>query len=254
MITLYIVRRRRRFVRRELPLSRMELTLQDILWSLKRHFVWICLITLLFVAGSWIYTENFITPLYQTKISMCVFADDRLDSTVTSGQLSADASIARTYSILLASQPVTQAVSEALDGEVSYSQVQTMLSTELVSQVIYVTVTCPDPQLAYRVANALTDVAPKTIGTLARAGEMVPVDRAYVPVSPSSPHLASNILIGFFIGLLLSCLVVILFALLDTTIWREEDLERSFNIPVLGSVPNMSSEGSPSEKKKRRGR
>lgn len=231
-------------------MNRVEITLQDILWSLKRRLVWICLTTMLFTIGAWGYTKYFVTPLYTTRISMCVFSGQRGGDGVTTGELSADAAVANTYRILLTSQPVLEAVSEELGGQLPPAAIGGMLSTSSAAQVIYVTVTSSNPATAVRVANALSETAPAAVGKLVRAGEMVAVDRAVMPSAPSSPNVASNVMVGFLLGLLLSCAIVILIALLDTTIWREEDLERAFSFPVLGSVPSMLSTASQGKKRK----
>ena len=221
-------------------MNHTEISFQDIIWALKRYFIWILLTVLLFSIGAWVYTKNFIRPMYTTNISMVVFSDVRDTEGVTTGQLTADASVAETFSMLLSSQPVAKAVSDALGGTVSSGAISGMVSAYCNGQIIYVTITASDPQVAYDVANALSDVAPATIRSLARAGEMTPVNRAYLPTAPSSPDISSNVMLGGVFGLFLACAVVIIIALLDTTIWREEDLEHLFDIPVLGSVPSMS--------------
>lgn len=106
------------------------------------------------------------------------------------------------------------------------------------SQVIYVTIRSTNRQLAVDVGNTLLEVAPKELSVIVRGGEMTQVDSAH-SASQVSPNLSSNVTYGFLLGLLLSCAVVIVIAMLDTTIWREEDLERAFDIPILGSVPSM---------------
>ena len=235
-------------------MNRVEITLQDIFVSLKRYFMLIVLTTLIFTLGAWVYTQYFITPLYRTQVSMCVFASQRTDDGVTTGELNADASIARTYCLLLTSQTVLQAVSDELNGEISAPAIGELISTGASAQVIYVTVISTDPALAVRVGNAILDAAPEALSSVARAGELIPLDRAVMPTAPSSPNISSNVTIGFLVGLLLSCAVVILITLLDTTIWREEDLEHSFRIPVLGSVPSMLPKSQVSGKKKSRRR
>ena len=223
-------------------MSRIEITLQDILWALKKYFLWICLTTLIFTVGAWVYTTQFVTPIYATRISMCVFAGERNGGTVTSGDLTSDARLANTYRLLLTSQPVMEAVSEKLGGTPSPDGLESMISasnvsdSQLISAVIYST----DPQLAVRIADVLADTAPAVVQELARAGEMVVVDRAVMPAGPVSPNVGSNVSIGFILGLLLSCAVIVLIAVLDTTVWREEDLENTFHVPVLGTVPSMT--------------
>lgn len=235
-------------------MSKIEITLQDIFLALKRYLVWICLTTFLFTAGAWAYAKFFITPMYSTTVSLCVFANQRTSEEVTSTQMAADARIAYTYEVLLTSQPVLEAVSASMDGAVSAGALKGMITASNVSgtQIIDVTVENADPQRAAAIANTLAEVAPDTLNSIARGGEMVAVDRAEVPSAPYSPDVGRYVSTGFILGLLLSCAVVILIALLDTTIWREEDLERSFNLPILGNVPSMTATAKTGSKRKER--
>ena len=222
-------------------MNNTEIRFQDILWALKKHFAWICIATMIFTIGAWLYTKYTITPMYRTEISFCIFSGER-QGTVTSTDLTSDAKLSGTFKILLKSQPVSKAVSDHLNGAVSPTAVAGMISATAQpdSQILNVYVTSADPQLACDVANAIAAVAPDKVHSLAKAGEMSVVNLPTVPTTPYSPDIANNVSGGFILGLLLSCAVVIAIAMLDTTVWHEEDLERSFNIPVLGTVPSIT--------------
>jgi len=235
-------------------LNKIEITLQDILWSLKKYAIWIILTTILFSVGFWTYSTYFITPRYTARISMCVFANQRTNAGgVTNSELQSDARLANTYCLLLKSTPVMNAVSEHLGGTISAGALMGTVSTTVIedSQFIYVSITTTNAQLSANIANAIAEVAPDTLSELARGGEMIAVDPASVPGAPSYPDISGNTSVGFALGLVLSCAVVIMIALLDTTIWRDEDLDRAFGIPVLGSVPGMAPSGSNTGKRKK---
>jgi len=236
-------------------LNKVEITFQDILWTLKKYIVWIVAVSLVSMVVAWVYSTYFVTPIYSTSISVCVFSNERGSSSgVTTGELAADASIANTYQVLITSQPVMNAVSEDLNGMVSPDSLRSMItaSVETGTQIINVRIRGARPQLIADIGNSLAEVGPTVLNALARGGEMIAIDHAKVPTSPAYPNITSNTTVGLVLGLLLSCSVVILIALLDTTIWREEDLDRAFNIPILGSVPPMSASAIAAAKRKRR--
>lgn len=235
-------------------MDHLELNLQDVLWSLRKYILWILLVTVLFTAAAWAYSTQIVTPMYRATLSMCVFSSERDGAGISGSQLVSDARLANTYCMLLTSQPVMRAVETYLGGSKTAEELSAMVTAEVVTdtQFITVTVKSPEPQACLAVADAITEVAPATLSELARGGEMVAVDRAELPTAPYSPRLATNLAIGFFLGLFLSCGVVILISALDTTVWREEDLERALDIPVLGSVPSMTV--GTAHTKKRRGR
>ena len=223
-------------------MNSIEISFHDLLWALKKHIIWILLATLVCAVGAFGYTRYFTTPVYSTRVSFCVFAKNRdpASAGVTSGELSADATIANTYAILLTSDPVCEAVSEALGGKVAAGTVSGMLSSSRPSnsQVVYATITSTDPKLVVEVGNTLLEVAPDCLSEIVRGGEMTAVDSAKY-AGQISPNMTTNVTYGALIGLLASCALVVIFAMLDTTIWKEDDLERAFDIPVLGSVPSM---------------
>lgn len=226
-------------------MSKVEITLQDILWCLKKYFAWIVLTTVLFGVGSWVYTKNYVTPIYRTKMSFSIRASNRNGESITANEQSADASLASNYCELVNCDVVAEKVAEFLAANgvnVTEGEIKSMVtpSASVKSAVIHLTLDGSDPQKIYLVAQAMERVVPKEVPTLADAGSMVLINRPDKPVTPVSPNVEENVTIGMMMGLFLSCAVIILIAVLDTTIWREEDLERSFDIPVLGSVPSMN--------------
>lgn len=236
-------------------MTRVEVTLQDIFWTLKKYFFWIVLTTAVFVAGAFAYTEFLVTPMYETSFSMGVNSNGRESTAqVTNNELTAEARIAETYKVLISSQPVVDAVSAELGGAVSASKIKDMISATVQkdTMVLNVTISDSDPHRAAEIANTFSEVAPQILAQFPVGGMLYGIETASIPKTPVSPNLASNMTIGFILGLLLSCAVIILVAVLDTTIWREEDLERSFNVPILGSVPSMKTYFAANRKKKTR--
>ena len=63
------------------------------------------------------------------------------------------------------------------------------------------------------------------------------IDEAEAPLSPSSPNLMRNIVLGLILGLLLAIAVVFLSFTIDDTIRVPEDVERKLGLALLGVVP-----------------
>ena len=226
-------------------MNKTEIRFQDILWALKKHFAWICLATLIFTIGAWLYTKYAITPMYRSSLSFCIFSSERQNNEVSSGDLISDNRLSSTVKYLLNSQPVCRAVSENLQSKgisVSPEAVSGMINSTIQTdtQIINVFVTSSNAQLSCDVANAVAEVAPAEVLRLVEAGKITVVNLPKVSGAPYTPDVANNVSGGFILGLLLSCAVVIAIAMLDTTIWHEEDLERTYNIPVLGTVPSIT--------------
>lgn len=69
------------------------------------------------------------------------------------------------------------------------------------------------------------------------------VDRARVPVRPSSPNKKRNLLLALILGLGGGVALAFLFDVLDNSVKTSEDVERYSGLPTLGIVPKFSLEG-----------
>lgn len=63
------------------------------------------------------------------------------------------------------------------------------------------------------------------------------VDRAVIPLFPSSPNLPLNLAIGFLAGLMLGIVLALLLDYMDDTFKSPEDIEREVGISVVGVIP-----------------
>jgi capsular polysaccharide biosynthesis protein len=89
------------------------------------------------------------------------------------------------------------------------------------------------------IVNTIIDVAPEQIVRVVKAGGVEIIDSAKLPLDPSSPNIKMNTLIGVFHRFFLSFVIIILIVKFDTKVRDEEDLTKSFTIPVLGSIPTL---------------
>lgn len=66
---------------------------------------------------------------------------------------------------------------------------------------------------------------------------LIPVSPASVPSSPVKPNKKMNILIAGLLGLMVSAGLAFLLEFLDNTVKDSEDVEKIFNLPVVGNIP-----------------
>ena len=231
----------------------IDIDLRKIIYMMRTKIIFIILITIVFGAVSGLYTHFFIEPTYSTSISLCVYSNpDRVtsDQTISQNELSAAESLVRTYMFALKSDMVMDKVAEELNlgsgssisGSISASQVEGTFA-------FTVTVSSHDPQRCVDIANAIAKIAPLETVKVVRAGGITLIDSAKLPHSPSSPNLKKNILIGLAVGFVLSFAGFFIYEIFDTTITNAKDLEREFELPVLGTVPSLDTvdKGKPQE-------
>lgn len=222
----------------------IDIDLGKIFFMMRKRIIYVILATLILAVAAGCTTEFFIEPKYSTSCTMYVYSNtDRIssDSSIGSNELSASQQLVKTYIIVLESDNVLESVKEELGLNISTSALRGMISCSQVNEteVFRVTVTSTNPTTAANVANAIAQVAPAEIVRVVKAGGVEVIDYAKVPTSPSSPNLKKNILIGAMIGFLVSFVGFFVYELFDTTVTSEKDIEREFDIPILGTIPRL---------------
>jgi len=237
----------------------MEIDLREIGKTLLKRAWLIILCAVLAGTAYFIYTVNFITPLYQAKLSFYVSntTSESVGGGVGSNDLAVALRLVNSYIELLEDDVVLDQVSQRLNGQVTPRQLRSMISASVVgdTEIFAVTVTSPNPQMSADIANALAIVAPETIQKITAGGTATPVGTAKVPTSRSSPNYLTNAMLGAIVGAVLAVAAILVYMHFDVHIKNEETLEKICNAPVLGFIPDfaeVSKNASKAAKKVRR--
>lgn len=67
--------------------------------------------------------------------------------------------------------------------------------------------------------------------------DIIIIDKANVPDKPVKPRKMLNLIIGGLFGIVLGCIIAFFLEFIDKTIKKPEDVERTLNLPVLGTIP-----------------
>lgn len=223
----------------------IDIDLRKIIYMMRTKIIFIILITILFAAISGLYTHVFITPMYSTSVSMCVYSDtDRVttDKSISSSELVASKDLVKSYIFILTQDPIMTQVANRLGNDESAASIRNAISATTVEDTLIFTVTVKhaDPSRAVKIAKAIADVAPGEMKKVLKLGNVTIVnEEPKVPQSPSFPNTKKNISIGAIAGFIISFAGFFIYELFDTTITNAKDLERDFALPVLGTVPAL---------------
>ncbi|MCC8073260.1 MAG: hypothetical protein LIO62_03950 [Clostridiales bacterium] len=223
----------------------IEIDLRKIFTMLKKKIIFIILFGLIGAALAGCFTNLFIEPKYTASVQLYVNSNNSnligSSGSISSGEYDASEKLVGTYIVVVESRTFLEKVAEEMDETVSASAIQGMMSCSQIDETLAfkVSITSTDPNLAAEIANTIADTCPDEIVRVLKVGGVETIDYAVVPTSPSSPNLEQNILIGFIVGFALSLIIYFIKELFDTRILSEKDLERDFNIPVLGTIPRL---------------
>jgi capsular polysaccharide biosynthesis protein len=223
-----------------------ERKLQELLAGYLRKWKTIVVCVLLGAVVALCVSFFFITPTYQTSITIYVnnnrVAEDQ--EHFASSDLSASIYLVKAYMILVTNDTVLSRAATELNEEYSVEQLREAISTAQYEDTVMFTlsVTHTDPKEATRIANVMGKVIPEVAPTLIEASSAKALSTAKVPTSPFSPDYQKNALLGGVIGLALALVYITIMHLRDTRIKDENDLTEMFQIPILGRIPDMDGE------------
>ena len=222
----------------------IEIDLREIGKTLLKRAWLIILCAVIAGTAFFIYTVNFVTPMYTAELKFYVsnITTDSTGGGVASNDLAVALRLANSYIELLEDDLVLDQVSEKLGGQVTPRQLRSMISASVVgdTEIFAVTVTSPNPQMSADIANALGLVAPGTIQSVTAGGTATPIGTAKVPTGRSSPSYVTNALLGAIVGAVLAVAAILVYMHFDVHVKNEETLEKICNAPVLGFIPDFA--------------
>lgn len=231
-------------------MNKSQLSIMDLLHTLLSHLLVILLAGAIVGAAAWAYTTYKIPKMYRTTVTFYALSKVKQEEEdVTSTGLATSRQLASTYSYVLRSNLVMKKAADELAAQgvrtptgsnYSFSALKGMTTVSTTNTEIFTaTFSSSDKDNLQTIANTIARVGAATIQEIV-GGEAKILDEAEAPGSSYSPDVKANTVTGVAVGLLIAAAIVIIRALTDTTIWSEDDLTKQYNIPVLGSVPQLT--------------
>ena len=211
---------------------------------IKKRF-WIVILTTVIAVGiSVIIFHLNKEQLYEAETTMIVnVQSNENQSMLTSDQIYdqiyAGEKLAVLYGEIIKSRAVLQPVIERLNLEMTPQQLAGMISVSQVNEthIMNLSVTDTDPDRAKSIANTIPEVFTEEVKRTIKANGVEVLDPSlggYPIVSNSS----NKVLIAGVLGVMIGLFIIFLIEFLDNKVKTPQDMEKYFNIPVLGVIPN----------------
>ncbi len=221
-----------------------DIKLAELFSALLRKLWLVVLCAVVLGALSYVYTSNFVDPMYRSRITIYVNnknTENKNNTGITATDLTTSQRLVNTYIQILKSNRVLDPVAEVIGGGYEASHIRDLMTASALSEteVFEVWISHPDPEMAAKIANAIADVAPKQIEDILEGSSTKVIDRAKVAQDPYSPNVSRNTTLAMAGGAIVAACFVILQTLLDVRVKGEEDLAQLSTAPVLGVIPDL---------------
>lgn len=214
--------------------------------------IWIVIVvSILTAAVGFVLSAFLITPKYSSSLMLYVNNVNNSASgntTVSSSELSAAQSLVKTYGEILNNRTTLDLVIEqvntdgrVLDESITYRELSKMIKSSASNntEVMVITVTCDDPELAADIANAIYPVLKTRIAEIITGASVKKVQDGYPDYDKVSPSIVAFSVMGLVVGALIPALAIAISAMLDKTIHNEEYVLQTLGCPILAKIPNL---------------
>lgn len=214
--------------------------LVNIFWNKRLHIISIVLVFAIIGA---IYSFLLVTPEYKSYTSLILSKSETSgqDNTgaITQTDITLNQKLVPTYSQLIKSKNVLREVIDNLGIEDSEETLKNQITVSAIddTELIQITVTSVYPEKAKQIANEIASVFTKKVSEFYNISNVHIVDEAEVSTEPYNINHAKDIIIFIVIGIVISCVYVLLANMLDTTVKSQEDIEKQIGVIVLASIP-----------------
>lgn len=215
------------------------LQMLKVLWKRKLIIVLAAIITGGIAFG---YSSFVVKPEYTSTTRIYVVNRNQGDKPgLTNQDLQAGSYLVKDYREIILSQDVLEKVVAEqklhMDAKTLARKVRVTVPAD--TRIVSISVRDGVPEEASRIANALREVAAEKIIAVTRVSDVTTLEEARPALSPSSPNIRRNTILGVGAGAGLIIFVVLLVELLDDRVKRPEDIEEVMHISLLGVIPNL---------------
>ncbi|MDO5793337.1 MAG: Wzz/FepE/Etk N-terminal domain-containing protein [Turicibacter sp.] len=223
-----------------------EMTLEDIFKALKKRWLLIVSVTLMFLIGGSVFVL-FFGPVPQYQSSTTVLVDYRASETevLTQNDINLSQKLVQTYTEIIKSLTILNPVIEEMDLNLTPNELLKKISVSQVNEteIIKISVTDEDPILARDIANTLAEIFSEEISHIMKVDSTSILDEAVLPTTPLAQNKVTKIAIAGILGMMVSVGLVFLFEYLDRSIKTADETEHLLGVPVLGVIPKSKAEG-----------
>ena len=218
-----------------------ELDLKELInmfWTRKLQIV---IIVAIFLIIGLVYSYLYVSPEYQATTTV-ILAQSTTDesATITNLDLTINQNLVSTYSTLIKSDNILSDVIRNLNIDKTAESLQSHITVSSVddTDLIQISVTDANPELASRIANEVVNVfIEKVANGVYKINNAQVWDVAETPTAPYNINHTRDLIIFIFAGFVVSAIYVLIANMLDTTVKSKDDIEKKLGVTVLTTIP-----------------
>lgn len=217
-----------------------ELDLKEIFWIIWNKKKIVFAVTALLVLLAAIYSFILQTPKYKSTTTVVLTMSEGEDATtVTTNDITLNQKLLGTYVDIVKRDMVIDKVIDNLQiANLTAAELKaaTTVSTKTDTYVIDITVSNENAEYAARIANEIGKVFSEEISEMYKMNNVYILDSAKANSTPYNVKPAKYIGIAFIAGIFISCALIVVMNLFDTTVKSADEIEKALKVPVIAQL------------------
>ena len=213
-----------------------------LLTSLWRKKILILLVAIITGGLAFAYSTLIVRPQYTSTSRIYVVNHGQGEQNVLTNQaLQAGSYLVKDYQEIILSQDVLEKVIANQKLTMTPKQLASKIKVSVPrdTRIVSINVKDTDPDKASQLANELRVVAAEKIKAVTKVSDVTTLEEARPALSPSSPNIRRNTVLGVAGGAVIIIVLLTLKELLDDHVKRPEDIEEVLELPLLGVIPKV---------------
>ncbi len=220
-----------------------EIDLKEMLDYFKEKIIWIICTMIVFVIIGNIYNIFTRVPMFRSSTTIVLVSENQNEGYNTS-ELQLNKNLVSTYSEIIKSRKVLEAVIDNLNLEYSYGGLKSNVGVSSVTntEIIRISVGDKDPEVATKIADEIAKVFSTEIPQIYKINNVTILDAAVAELRPYNVNYIKDNVIFMAAAIMVSCGIIFICFYFDTTIKTNDEIENKLGLTVIGVVPKVGKE------------
>lgn len=223
-----------------------EIDLKELFEFIKKKIGLLITITVVICLLGCVYGLFIQKPMYKSYTTIILGGNETTASqTITQSDITLNKNLVDTYAEIVKSRRVLEQVIAELDLEETYEELSNKISVSSVNntEIIKITVSDRNPIEAKNVANVTANFFSKEVVKLYNMNNVNVLDEANEANEPYNINIPKQVIIYFFIGIIIALSILFIIFYFDRTIKSVEQVEQKIKLPILGGVEEYKKGG-----------
>lgn len=216
-----------------------EIDIREVLDFYKSKILIIILAVIVCLIGGNLYSKFIKIPKYESSTKIVLVSSNKKE--VTKADISLNQDLVSEYTVVVKSETTLQTVLNNLNLNEKYSvgDLSKMVSVSSVENtgVINIKVTSESAEEASSLVNNLSEVFSKIVNEIYSLDNVYILDKGTINKNAINDNFVKENIIYFLAGFVLSVGVLFVVFYFDDSIKNSEEIEKKFNVVVIGNVP-----------------